>query len=219
MFGVGGIGAVLSGGWAICLARTKEVWFGWADIPVAQRLASQPDLRLKRVLGGTLELFSCARQSRANGADGDVQYVGCVLIAAVGFQGGVHRLAHFRRQVINGAQGVLQAAVDLKLPIQVVVFFLSMPQRFIKFAMHGFGIHAPEVVANQVLRDAAHPGAERGVTAEALAVAPGLQVRQLQKIIRIFGVKYALVNEAPEFFLLVVCQVMHELRRAANEVS
>lgn len=163
-------------------------------------------------MGGALELFACTRQTGANGADRDVQYVGRILVTAVGFQRGVHRLSHFRRQVVDGAQRVLQAAVDLKFPIQVVGFLVAMPQRLIKFAMYGFGVHAPEVIADQVLCDAAHPGAKRSIPAESLAVAPGFQVRELQKIIRIFRIEYALVNETFEFFLLVVCQVKHELR-------
>jgi len=75
-----------------------------------------------------------------------------------------------------------------------------VPQRFIEFAMHRFGVHAPEVVADQVLRNAAHPGAKGCLAAETLPAAPGLQVRQLQNIVRIFRVEYALVDEAPEFF-------------------
>jgi hypothetical protein len=69
--------------------------------------------------------------------------------------------------------------------------------------MHRLGVHAPEVVTDKVLRDTTHPRAERRIAAETLSVAPGFQVRQLQKIICIFRVEYALVNEAPKFFFAV----------------
>lgn len=102
--------------------------------------------------------------------------------------------------MVDSAQGFFQATVYLELPIQIVVVFLAMPERLIKLAMHGLGVQAPEVIADQVLRDTTHPRAERGIAAETLSVAPGFQIRQLQKIICILRVEYALVNEAPKFF-------------------
>ena len=51
------------GAWQLGGAGWKQVESGWADIPAAQRLACQPVLRLKRVLGGALELFARARQA------------------------------------------------------------------------------------------------------------------------------------------------------------
>lgn len=85
--------------------------------------------------------------------------------------------------------------------------------------MHRLGIHAPKVIADQVLGNPAHPRADGGLAAEAVSAAPGLQVRQLQNIVCIFRVEYAFMNEAPEFLVVVFRQVLDGAVRVRCKVN
>jgi hypothetical protein len=85
--------------------------------------------------------------------------------------------------------------------------------------MHRFGIQAPEVIADQVLGNPAHPGAEGGLAAEAVPVTPGLQVRQLQNIVCIFRVQHAFMDETAEFLVVVFRQVLDGAVRVRCKVN